>query len=416
MEYFHKYGIISKNIKDFNIVLIFILILFFINPILSILFLGYVIHKLSSFGSLFNSLVILFSISFLSFINTTKVPETDLAIYIEWHEKAMTMNFMNYVMSQNKEYIYFIFDYIVSNLTNANEFFYKLFYTILIYFFFLYATLRFGKYIDLQPVAIYSCIVIIAFFPAIFAMSLHLVRQILAIGLSIYIFSKSIDKNQHRLLPLLIIPAFIHSSIFILIFCLILVNLLYKLNNLKRNKFTNFLLVILLILSFYFIKLIDELPYALNRVAEFTDVELNFIEQKISITEIFIGLMPVFCLLLLRKKIFSQLNDFIFLNKFCYAGVIVFLIALIINFRFNNFAQIGTRILLIEYIFMPLFISLFFKLIKNNKFIYKFIILFTPFCMIIYFFLLLYSSPWTYHFDNKILFYPFPFVSSLFII
>ena len=409
MKYFYNFENINKINNNHSRVTIFVLLVFFLNPILAILFLGYIIYKLGSYDSLFNTLVILFSISILSFINTTKFPETDLAVYIEWHEKAITINFLDYVLSHSKEYIYFIFDFIVANLTNANEYFYKLFYTILIYFFFLRGTLRFGKYLNLEPAAIYCCLVIIAFFPALFAMSAHLVRQILAVGVVVYIFSLSIGKNQ-QLLLLLIIPAFIHSSIFVLIFCLILVYSLYKLYNLKGNKFYNLIVVILLILGFYLIKRIDELPYAFNRVAEFTEVDLNFIEQKVGFTEMLIGSMPIFCLLFLHKKIFLPINELNFLKKFCYAGVVMFIIALIVNYRFKNFAQVGTRIILIEYVFMPLFIGLFFKSIMKNKLLYKFIILLTPLCMIIYFILLLYYSPWTYDFDIKIFFYPFPFI------
>ena len=409
-----KYSYNSENINKINNylhrVIIFVLLIFFINPILAIFFLGYIIYKLGSYNSLFNSLVILFSISILSFINTTKFPETDLAVYIEWHEKAVTMNFLNYVISHSKEYIYFIFDFIVSNLTNANEYFYKFFYTILIYFFFLRGTLRFGKYLNLEPAAIYCCLVIIAFFPALFAMSAHLVRQILGVGLAVYIFSVIIRKNQGLLL-LLLIPAFIHSSIFVLIFCLVFVYSLYKLYNLKGNKFYNLIVVTLLIVGFYFIKRIDELPYAFNRVAEFTDVDLNFIEQKVGFTEMIIASMPIFCLIFLHNNSTHPINDLNFLKKFCYAGVVMFIIALIVNYRFKNFAQVGTRIILIEYVFMPLFLGLFFKSIRKHRVLYKFIILFTPLFMIIYFILLLYNSPWTYDFDIKTLFYPFPFIS-----
>jgi hypothetical protein len=307
--------------------------------------------------------------------------------------------------SQNKEYIYFFLDYIVVLVFGPEKVVYLFFFTFLIYIFLLQSTIIFAKCLNLNSSYLILCVLIVAFSPVIFSMSAHLVRQILAVAVSCYIIASSFSSGCRKKLVWLTIPIFIHSSIFIFGAGLLGVYLLMQLSNFKRNLHFYLIVITIGVVVFLGVRNMEELPYLFSRIS---DLDVESFDERFGIKEVMIGATPIFCLFLLQFIPISN-DSRMFLVRFFLAGIFLWAAALFVNFRLDNFAQIGTRLIIVDYIYFPIVISFIVTLLASRvKYTKVLVTYFLPYILVLYFFIQLESSPWVYHFNYWSLLLPFP--------
>ena len=193
------------------IALIFPALVFFFNPIIGIIF---AIVSASIYKSNLSIINVIILISFiLGFINTTKIPESDMLTYSESYNYAKTTSFFNFLDAFGKEPVYYIAMYVFGGLLNAEFKLFVFLQTALAYSLFLYSIFKF--YIKVSGrinLAIFALLVGSLFFE-LFSLSAHLMRQFLASSILLFcIVNYCLYKKNNWFL--LGISAFIHSTIF----------------------------------------------------------------------------------------------------------------------------------------------------------------------------------------------------------
>lgn len=148
---------------------------------------------------------------YLGMINSTKVPESDLINYIDSYRNVKDSSFINYILIAGKEPAFFILNYIIFNLTGGSISLYLIIITSFSYFLFFIAIYKYFKAIKNNQHAIIFAILMAAFFPQLFSLSAHVMRQFLAASVVTYAIVQKIFYNK-RVWPLLLLAVFIHST------------------------------------------------------------------------------------------------------------------------------------------------------------------------------------------------------------
>lgn len=160
--------------------------------------------------SFFALLVALLAV-YLGLINSTKVPESDLEVYLDWFRQAQGMSLWALLASVGKEPLYFAFLHTVASLPFSSEAFFVFISTLLGYGVYLGAVARLGLAMRLPPRALTALIVGLAFFAPNFAISAHLMRQFLAGALVVHFFTERALTGRARWW-VLGVAALVHSS------------------------------------------------------------------------------------------------------------------------------------------------------------------------------------------------------------
>jgi hypothetical protein len=159
------------------------------------------------------------------------------------------------------------------------------------------------------------------------------------------------------------------------------------------------------VVVFLGVRNMEELPYLFSRIS---DLDVESFDERFGIKEVMIGATPIFCLFLLQFIPISN-DSRMFLVRFFLAGIFLWAAALFVNFRLDNFAQIGTRLIIVDYIYFPIVISFIVTLLASRvKYTKVLVTYFLPYILVLYFFIQLESSPWVYHFNYWSLLLPFP--------
>ena len=190
-----------------------LLIPFFVNPLITIVFLTiYLIKHKTKNENLLYLLYFLISI-YLGLINTTKVPAGDLFSYKESFELASSLSFFDYLSLYHKEIVFYIATYLSNKLFFGNFKLYVILFTFLQYYLVFISIHKYWKTND-KNLLIFS-IIIFAIFSRYFFASANMVRQILAGSIFVYFFiTRIVDKKTYWwLIP---IASLIHSSSIVL--------------------------------------------------------------------------------------------------------------------------------------------------------------------------------------------------------
>lgn len=192
------------------------ILLFLINPFLCILcFAVYLNYQKIIQTKLFYFFYFLLAI-FLGFINMTKIPESDLAYHASGYTDARGVTIYQYLLSLKfKEFIFYAYNYIFYYLSGGSVKFWILTISFLGYFPFFIAIHRFQVKISAKPYYVIFAICLAAFFPQLFSLSAHLIRQFIAGSIALYFLVDKLVYKKNKWW-LIIFGAFIHSSSIIL--------------------------------------------------------------------------------------------------------------------------------------------------------------------------------------------------------
>ncbi|NVK51783.1 MAG: EpsG family protein [Flavobacteriaceae bacterium] len=376
---------VKINTKELQL---FSAILFLINPLLGLLtifnvfFSNWVVNK----RKLIN-LFITFLAFFLAFLNSTKIPENDLIHHGSQYLMAGDYTFFQYLGSIYKEPLYYIFNYLFFYLSNGSFIFWVITFTFFSYFLFFQAVKMFFLKINAPTSQLVFGLVIAAFFPQLFSLSAHLIRQFIANAFFIYFAMDKIFYKKNKWW-LVVAGVFTHASSIILFF------LVYfkPLRDFKKHKVLNIALIVLL-LSYQFVgKLLlyflgginDTFKYILERASTDTTFDLgNF--QPLNYVMMFV----MIAIALTSRKIigrqFIKMNESIedtkeeSINKnqerlliekdskFFFSTMIVFSFFILANL---NQSELSNRLFFYMFFYFPFVLPLFIARFKQKDLIY----------------------------------------------
>lgn len=217
--------------------------LFLLNPFVGcLILLNYLFAVIKRNNTKLYTLLAIFLAIFLGLINTTKVPENDIVWHTQYFLKSADFSLFGYLVFVGKDPFFYIFNYIFYYLSNGNVSLWMFTFTFLSYILFFISILKFSKKVKFSNSQILLALVLAAFFPQLFSLSAHLIRQFVASAIFIYVAIDKIfyEKNKWWLV---IIGLFTHSSVFMLL-PLVYLNFL---GDFKRNKILNIIILVLLL-------------------------------------------------------------------------------------------------------------------------------------------------------------------------
>lgn len=241
---------INKPIKDsyFNkmksqAIYPFSLAVFLLNPFFgSFLLLNYLFVVITKNNKKLYKVLAIFLAILLGLINTTKVPENDIIWHTQYFLKSGDFSLLGYLVFVGKDPFFYFFNYIFYYLSNGNVRLWMLTFSFISYILFFISLIKFSKKVNFSNSQLLLALALAAFFPQLFSLSAHLIRQFVASAIFIYF---AIDKifYENNKWWLVIIGLFTHSSVFIL-FPLVYLPFL---GDFKKNKILNILILGLLL-------------------------------------------------------------------------------------------------------------------------------------------------------------------------
>lgn len=363
-------------------------ILFLLNPVFSVLLYGiYVNTKTNINKNTIYYFYFLLSV-LLAFINMTKVPESDLAFHARAYLSAEGVNIFEYfVKTYSREFVFYGFNYIFYYLTNGSVKLWIMLITMTGYFTFFISIHKFQK--SLQPNSNYILFAIFlgAFFPQLFSLSAHLIRQFLAGSLALYFIVDRALYQKNRWY-VMVAAVLIHSSIAIY-FILAFIPFLKEKPSFKNIwKYTGLLIglagyQIIASLLLPVFSGTAGLEYALTRASKDTEFDLG----GFPVINYFFIIILIF--IMLRKIYFSKLR-----NEIIGVQLIANIVFIQILFILANIQQseLSNRLFFYLYFFFPIIIPL---QLRHEKFkeMRKVIAL----SLIVFFIMRINSGVWEYN-------------------
>lgn len=379
-----------------------LLILFFINP-----FWGWIVSALVVFTPQKNNVKnlfmwIIFSILFISLYNATKIPENDLEWYVDFYLSAGNTGFSDYLLmlSGGKEQLYQIIAYAIYLLGGANPHFYIFVISVISYSFLSRALYIYTQSLKISQSATLFCFFMLFFFPYLFALSVHLVRQFLAISIMIYVLVyKGVNGRGTALMWILAFASmFIHTSTALFIPFLFVNQLRYEIGkkNLLLLIFVFVSIVSLKVLALFLLPFVADNPltYLAEKAAYGTHFETELPSHQLVFSVLLVTTCFYFCYISkFRLKYFPAVSFFFNIS-------LVLLFFIIMN---ADQSELQLRYNFCYWLFSPFFFAIYLKGIKCSS------SLLGIGCLLLFIFWNIYNikmSQWTYTCDELYFIYP----------
>lgn len=143
------------------------------------------------------SILVILGSAYIGLINTTKLPDSDLGVYLQWYESAKGLGYFEFLGLFSREPIFYTWMYLISSLTNGDKNIFIFLTSWLSYFIFAYSILLVCRHANIAPRSSAMLIVIFLFSPPLFSISAHLMRQFLAAVLITYFFARRIAEQKN---------------------------------------------------------------------------------------------------------------------------------------------------------------------------------------------------------------------------
>lgn len=394
----------NQNAAILKIILLFValFIVFLFNPVSVILLAIIMTFSFEDVSSRKNSIIFLIGISicFLAQINSTKIAENDLIRYITSFKESGHFDFVSYINNLKKpsECAYGIYEWVVNNFISSSESFFKFLTTVIEYFFLVKAIWRFGKRTDCNKNILLLSLLITIFNPYFFSLSMHLIRQSLAVSIFLYVMVERCLYGKTNWL-LLVMCLLIHN---VTSFLIILLFLPFLNNPIRKN----FYLYLFVFLSLIFIKIIAG---SLLNLAFISDSTASYVLERASNEKSFdlgeatpLSIALAGCIFLCSFYC-SQISTDHSIDKISKGIRHMFSISLFVSFfvLLNvNMSELFHRFLMLLYPFIGLiFMRLFYKVKVSNA--TSILVSIGLFCLFLY---LTANGTWTYENLNDYLF------------
>lgn len=183
-----------------NTVVISSLLFFLFNPLVGmfIIIKNIISDKISErYKKKYLILFIIFVSIYFGLINSTKLIESDLAVYKQWFDDAQRYNIVEYLLIAGKEYAFYFITYILSSLLFGGFKLYVIVITFIIYCNIMYSYYLLSDYRSANSKEILIILMLFLFFvPAHFLWSMHLIRQIMAMSFFLLFLSYKVVKKK----------------------------------------------------------------------------------------------------------------------------------------------------------------------------------------------------------------------------
>lgn len=209
-----------KKKSNLNIVLLFLMI-FVVNSLVGWgLLTIYILNNINK-----NKEVLIWSgvtITFISLYNATKIPENDLSWYVDFYLAANKTSFKNYLgmLTGGKEQLYQFLVYVIHLFGRKNYHIYIFIMSMISYSCLLRVLIIMKNQLGLTNMAFVGAVSFLCFFPYTYAISVHIVRQVLASSIILWLLFEYYCGIKQKWIPIFAVATiFIHTSaIFILPF------------------------------------------------------------------------------------------------------------------------------------------------------------------------------------------------------
>lgn len=353
-------------------IILFVGLSFLVNPFLSLVFFFHLLCYKEKFQNkiLINCFIILLAV-FMAFINSTKVPDNDLYFHGMDYLNAKNLNLYDYLSLKNKEPFFYIFNYYFYNLTTGSFKLWVITITFVPYYLFFTAIKLFFYKIKAPKNQLLLGIILAAFFPQLFSLSAHLIRQFIAAAIFIYFAVNLIMYNKNKWW-LVLAAVMIHYSSLIL-FCLMIYRSVIK--KIKQKKTLNVLIIFVLLfyqeiskfLLSIFGNLNEPITRILTRASQDTSFELgnfpwfNFVMMSlmiiIALTDKKTLSKQYYSKLLDKENINSEYSSFFFT---------MILLSLFILFNLQQ-SELSIRLFFYLFFYFPFIAPLFVGRFKNQS-------------------------------------------------
>lgn len=145
------------------------------------------------------SSVLLLGALYLALINVTKLPESDLAVYLQSFDDAKSLSLGAFLLLYAREPLYYVSLYGLASVSGLDGRTYVFLSTFIPYLVFGTAVLRMGVAMQINRRALLSLLVFLLFFGQLFSLSGHLLRQFLASSLVMLFLSAYAVAGRRRL-------------------------------------------------------------------------------------------------------------------------------------------------------------------------------------------------------------------------
>lgn len=372
----------SEELNTKQETLLFSISLFFLNPLLGVIFTFNILFSNFSVNKyrLTNYFIVFLSF-FLAFINSTKIPENDLLFHASQYLLAKNFTLLEYLNYIKKEPIGYIFNYLFYYLSGGSVKFWIITFSFFSYLLFFKAIKIFFLKIKAPINQLVLGLILAAFFPQLFSLSAHLIRQFIASAIFIYFAVDKIFYKRNKWW-LAVIGILTHGS------SLILYAFVYFkfLGNFKKYRIINIILIVLLLFYQSIAKLLlntignlnPTIEYILTRASEDTTFDLgnfqmlNYILMFIMIfialsSKRFVGRQFVKSSkisLNLKEDLYDEKRkDIEKSTKFFFSTMIILSFFILMNL---NQSELSNRLFFYLFFYFPFVIPLFIARFKKS--------------------------------------------------
>lgn len=295
----------------------------------------------------------------LGYLNTLKLPESDLINYIEYFNNASRLDYVSYLLIEDKEYIFFTFIYILNKLLFANTPFFLITFTSICYGLILSSIYRLCKFWNINFEGFFLATICALFFPNIFSLSAHLMRQFFAASIiCFYVVNIILLKNKYLIIILIITAGLIHTSAFFFLYILLFYGKKYEYSIILK-KITFLILFFLTIALFQ--NVLISLPiigYGFHRF--FNKENAIWETERLNFLQIFIQFFILVC---------SYFGLKIYYLKFKNIYILFIWILILSVFIFLNYynTEIAARFTFYIYFIFPFIHIFIYNLIKIDS-------------------------------------------------
>lgn len=288
----------------------------------------------------FNVLLII-TCSILGLINSFKVIESDLILYLKQFELASKLAYFEYIIFNLKDPVYYSLNYFFYNFISGDFKFFLFFTTFISYYFLLIASFKFAKALGLSNRLSIFILIFTALFPQFFSLSAHLIRQFMAISIgyfALYLYYFSKDKSWLSFI-LIFLSCFIHSS-----------NILFAPLLLMRIRFSEMLKVsyILIPIVILFLMNIDSVNPFFKGFERINDLSKGAALEPLNPLVLYLNFLLLFI------NISLNINRKIKISKIIFDRIFIFISVLLFIFNYIDNNEIANRLVMYLYFFWPI--------------------------------------------------------------
>lgn len=200
---------------------------FSLQPFFSLISLVLIMISMQRIKIFYLYMIIILGSTYIGLINITKYPESDLYTYLFSFNQAKDLTFVNFMVLNSREPLYYALIFLIGNIPYVTENHFLFISSFLPYMIFLSAVLRLCLYLDLNRRLTILFLILLLFFPQLFNISAHLLRQFLASAICTHVIVSYLTTARARIM-LAAAAFFIHFFVSLLFFLLIITRLTHS--------------------------------------------------------------------------------------------------------------------------------------------------------------------------------------------